>query len=265
VTQLVDVGQIPPRQAHGEYSPTPSDGFTGLSAARYPGSAATRRWPVPSAYRCTSHRHRGGRLDLRPEIRRGGLLALQDGQHPGIDDSLVHTVGVREARCAITLHPEEPPAGPWRVERIPDVFAQLAGRAEMAAGPRPLSIAIDGRSSSRKTTLAERIAEAIPATAVVHTDDIAWFHSRFGWADFAGRVLETAHLSEPLSFRPWDERRPAAGEPLDGHRAGGRAGGGLRPRRAAQPAGAAEPPYFRHLVLALACAGGVVAVVRGVL
>jgi hypothetical protein len=109
---------------------------------------------------------------------------------------------------AITLHPEEPPAGPWRVERIADVFGRLAGRTEMAAGRRPLIVAIDGRSASGKTTLARRVAEAIPATAVVHTDDIAWFHSRFGWADLAVRVLETARAGEPLSFRPpaWDER-----------------------------------------------------------
>ena len=113
----------------------------------------------------------------------------------------------------ITLHPEEPPAGPWRVERIADVFARLGRRAEMAARPGPLVVAIDGRSSSGKTTFAERAAKAIPATVVVHTDDIAWFHSRFGWADLAVRVLEAAHAGEPLSFRPpaWDEhQRPGA-------------------------------------------------------
>jgi hypothetical protein len=94
------------------------------------------------------------------------------------------------------------------VERISDVFARLAGRAEMTAGSRPLVFAIDGRSASGKTTLAERVAQAIPATVVVHTDDMAWFHSRFGWADLAMRVLESAHAGEPLSFRPpaWDQR-----------------------------------------------------------
>src|SRR5215472_14894215 len=114
-----------------------------------------------------------------------------------------------ECNVTITLHPEEPPAGPWRVERIPDVVAHLAGRADVATGLRPLIVAIDGRSSSGKTTLAERVAKAIPATAVVHTDDIAWFHSRFGWADLAVRVLEAARAGEPLSFRPpaWDARQ----------------------------------------------------------
>src|SRR5262249_3368829 len=36
-------------------------------------------------------------------------------------------------------------------------------------------------------------------------------HSPFGWADLALRVLEAAHASEPLSFRPpaWDDRNRA--------------------------------------------------------
>ena len=43
---------------------------------------------------------------------------------------------------------------------------------------------------------------------MVHTDDIAWFHSAFGWADLAVRVLEKTHAGESVSFRPpaWDVR-----------------------------------------------------------
>ena len=94
------------------------------------------------------------------------------------------------------------------MERITDVFARLAGRAQNAVVQRPLIVAIDGRSASGKTTFARRFAEAIPKTAVVHTDDLAWFHSRFSWVDLALQVLEAAHAPEPLSFRPpaWDER-----------------------------------------------------------
>ena len=52
------------------------------------------------------------------------------------------------------------------------------------------------------------MAAAVQATAVVHTDDIAWSHSRFGWADLALRVLEPVHARASVSFRPpaWDER-----------------------------------------------------------
>jgi hypothetical protein len=104
------------------------------------------------------------------------------------------------------LDAEEPAAGPWRVERIADVINAFADRSGRAAG-RPLVIAIDGRSSSGKTTLAAHIAKAVPASAVVHTDDIAWGHSRFGWADLAQRVLEAVEVDMALSFRPpgWDK------------------------------------------------------------
>jgi hypothetical protein len=105
------------------------------------------------------------------------------------------------------LDPQEPAAGPWRVVRIADVVDVFAERAR-AATARCLVVAIDGRSSSGKTTLAGRIAAVVPATAVVHTDDIAWWHSRFGWTDLAERVLELVLAGVPVSFRPpaWDER-----------------------------------------------------------
>ena len=107
----------------------------------------------------------------------------------------------------IRLHPEEPAAGPWRVEPIADIIAGFADRARLSV-QRPLVVAIDGRSSSGKTTLARRIAHTVPVTAVVHTDDIACFHSRFGWADLAQHVLQTVRTGEALSFRPpaWIER-----------------------------------------------------------
>lgn len=99
------------------------------------------------------------------------------------------------------LHPEEPAAGPWRVERIADVVQAFADRTHRYAG-RPLVVAIDGRSSSGKTTLAGRAANIIPATAVVHTDDIAWWHSRFGWADLALRWRRSMLARRCRSDRP---------------------------------------------------------------
>jgi len=107
----------------------------------------------------------------------------------------------------ISLHPEEPEAGPWRIERIDAVIAMFANRAQRTPD-RPLVVAIDGRSSSGKTTLAARVGELILATAVVHTDDIAWWHSRFGWADLARHVLETVRSRAALAYRPpaWIER-----------------------------------------------------------
>ncbi len=75
-------------------------------------------------------------------------------------------------------------------------------------------LAVDGRSSSGKTTLAALLQDAVAGSAVVHTDDIAWWHSRFGWADLLiDGILTPAHAGWPVSYRPprWeDRRRPGA-------------------------------------------------------
>ena len=114
---------------------------------------------------------------------------------------------------AMVLGEGEPAAGPWEVMAL----AQL-GR-KLRPGPRarlmrPRVIAVDGRSGSGKTTLAGRIQGVIPASAVVHTDDIAWNQAMFDWAGLLiGGILEPVHRSEPVSFRPpaWQERnRPGA-------------------------------------------------------
>ncbi len=76
----------------------------------------------------------------------------------------------------------EPAAGPWRVESLTG-FARLLERAIPAPVGRPRVVALDGRSGSGKTTLARRLAEVVPAAAVVETDDISWYFSRFDWAD----------------------------------------------------------------------------------
>jgi hypothetical protein len=74
--------------------------------------------------------------------------------------------------------------------------------AERATGERGVVLAVDGRSSSGKTALGARLQEAVAGSAVVHTDDIAWWHSRFGWADLLiDGVLAPFHRGEPVSFR----------------------------------------------------------------
>jgi hypothetical protein len=45
------------------------------------------------------------------------------------------------------------------------------------------ALSLKASSNAGKITLAERICEAVPGSAAVHTDDIAWEHSRFGWSD----------------------------------------------------------------------------------
>jgi hypothetical protein len=85
---------------------------------------------------------------------------------------------------ALQLASEEPEGGSWRAVSLTVVvegLLQLGGGR--AAGRQGVVLAVDGRSSSGKTTLAARLQDAVTSSAVVHTDDIAWWHSRFGWAD----------------------------------------------------------------------------------
>ena len=112
-------------------------------------------------------------------------------------------------RMALRLAQEEPEAGPWRAELLTAVIEALIWRGPgQTVSGRPVVLAIDGRSNAGKTTLAGRIGEAVPGSAVVHTDHIAWEHSRFGWADLlADGILAPARMGRAVSFRPprWDE------------------------------------------------------------
>ena len=98
----------------------------------------------------------------------------------------------------------EPEGGPWRAEPVAVIVEALVqlGQGRAASG-RGVVLAVDGRSSSGKTTLAARLQDAVRGSAVVHIDDIAWWHSRFGWADLLiNGVLVPFHRGELVNFRP---------------------------------------------------------------
>ena len=113
----------------------------------------------------------------------------------------------------MNLPPGEPPAGPWRPEPVASVAARLAAPAGPPGG-RPAVVAVDGRSSSGKTSLSRRLAEAVEGAAVVHTDDVAWWHAAFDWAGLlAEGVLEPVRAGRAVAYRPpgWVSRdRPGA-------------------------------------------------------
>ncbi len=107
----------------------------------------------------------------------------------------------------------EPAVARWRVVRLTELAGLVLDAAGASTG-RPPIVALDGRSSSGKTTLARRLEGAIPGAVTVHTDDIAWWHSCFGWAELlAYGVLEPLWRGQAVAFRPpaWEERdRPGA-------------------------------------------------------
>jgi hypothetical protein len=101
----------------------------------------------------------------------------------------------------------EPAAGPWRVESI-EGFARLLLAAAGRHAARPVVLAVDGHSGSGKTTISQRISDAVPSSVVVRTDDVAWQHSMFGWTDLlVDGILKPVHRGEPVSFRPPAWRR----------------------------------------------------------
>lgn len=104
------------------------------------------------------------------------------------------------------LGPGEPAAGPWHVEPL-EVFARRVAEAAGTPSGRPRIVAVDGRGGGGKTALAGRLGRALRPAAVVHSDDVAWGHSRFGWSDLmiAG-VLEPLRAGRAVRFRPpgWD-------------------------------------------------------------
>lgn len=95
---------------------------------------------------------------------------------------------------------------PWVRER----YFDLLGTLERLA-PRSLAIVgIDGRSGSGKSSLARGISALDSHIAVVHTDDVAWHHSFFDWAEMLVEnvLVPLRDHGAPLSFRPpsWFDR-----------------------------------------------------------
>ncbi|HLZ25982.1 MAG TPA: hypothetical protein VKV73_01520 [Chloroflexota bacterium] len=108
----------------------------------------------------------------------------------------------------IAPHEDEPLAGPWRVAPLSELVRLLFIADGRTVG-RPRIVAVDGRSASGKTTLGERLRTAVTDAEVVHTDDIAWSHSRFGWDDLLiGGVLEPLHRGQAVHYQPpaWASR-----------------------------------------------------------
>jgi len=104
----------------------------------------------------------------------------------------------------------------WRILSL----AEVTSRVEHAAGRgRPGLIAVDGSSSSGKSTLAVRLARSLPECGMVHTDDLAWFQAVLDWDGLlVSGILEPARRGKAVDYRPpaWDERDRAGSIALPG-------------------------------------------------
>lgn len=125
---------------------------------------------------------------------------------PAVDASSGRLGSHGESRTlGVKLHSCEPQFTQKRIVSLSMLVRELLEEA----GSSPFLLAIVGRSSNGKTTLAARIAATTSGAAVVHTDDIAWWHSRFGWEDLlVSGVIEPLRRGDDVAYRPpaWDER-----------------------------------------------------------
>src|SRR3954470_19740915 len=102
----------------------------------------------------------------------------------------------------VVLGVGEPLGGPWRVLAVGEFASAVLATAGVDRD-RPPIVAIDGRSAGGKSTLAARLQAALAGAAVVHTDDIAWWHSMFDWSqEMRAGVLEPLHRGQHVDYRP---------------------------------------------------------------
>jgi hypothetical protein len=100
------------------------------------------------------------------------------------------------------LHPGEVEATGWEVTTLFDLVQRLLDASPGVTG-RPRVIAIDGRGGAGKSVLASRLQELVPASAVVHTDDIAWNQAYFDWAGLlVDGVLRPLAAGGAVDFQP---------------------------------------------------------------
>ncbi|HVH21276.1 MAG TPA: hypothetical protein VNA11_02360 [Pseudonocardia sp.] len=107
------------------------------------------------------------------------------------------------------LPADEPECRPWNPITVGELWTRVLEGRDTSID-RPWVVAVDGRGGSGKSFLADRLVAAAPFDAeVVHTDDVAWHHSFFGWDDLlAEEILAPARERKAVRFVPpaWRER-----------------------------------------------------------
>lgn len=99
----------------------------------------------------------------------------------------------------------------WRVATIAELVTLVTDRS--ASGQTTL-VAVDGHSSSGKSTFGRRLVAALPDAALLHTDDLAWHHGVLTWDGLLrDDVLPVVRAGNALDYRPpqWQARsRPGS-------------------------------------------------------
>ena len=104
----------------------------------------------------------------------------------------------------------------WRVVPL-DALAEMI--ADRQGSGSPLVVAVDGHSSSGKSTLGQRLAAVLPEAGLLHTDDLAWHHGVFAWDGLLrDSVLPVVRAGAELDYRPpqWRARRRTGSITLPG-------------------------------------------------
>lgn len=99
----------------------------------------------------------------------------------------------------------------WQVVPLDRLVTEVRARTAPA---RPAVVALNGHSSSGKTTLAGRLADVLPDAAVLHTDDLARDEGVFAWdTPLRDEVLPVVRAGDPLDFPPprWWQTRGITG------------------------------------------------------
>ena len=99
----------------------------------------------------------------------------------------------------------------WRVVLLTDLADRVV---EVSGTRRPTVVAVNGHSSSGKTTLAGRLVDVLPDAAVLHTDDLARDQGVFAWdVLLRDEVLPVVRAGEPLNYPPppWWQARGRTG------------------------------------------------------
>ncbi len=95
----------------------------------------------------------------------------------------------------------EPAVDGWRAVDERE-FVELVLNCAGTPATRPRIVSVDGRGAAGKSTVAARLTDAVPNSAVVHRDDLAWNEPFFAWGHLLAGVLESLRRGHAVHLKP---------------------------------------------------------------